>query len=300
MELAAITEPDFLVQEIMDVFELKEESNKRPEDILKDYLKNKEILIILDNCEHLIETCAVLAEKLLSDSPKLKIIATSREALRCNGEQTHIIKSLEVPDPKHEISPDKLTQYESVRLFVERALAVDSTFRISKENAADIMKICHQLDGIPLALELAAARTKVLSVEMIRERLNDRLNLLTSGKRTAMPRQKTLRALTDWSHDLLTMEEKIMWRRLSVFTGGWTLEAAEEVCMDEKLKKETILELMDQLVEKSIILFKNEKERYTILETIKQYGEEKLIEAGEKERFFTKHVQYFYGTNRIY
>jgi len=293
VELASLFEPALLPQAIMKVFGLKEEPKRSLEDTLCDYLKDKEILIILDNCEHLVEPCAKLAEKLLSNSPKLKIIATSREALRCSGEQTHRVLSLDTPNPKEELSPEKLSQYEAVRLFIERTLAVDETFRVNNENAPALAEICYQLDGIPLAIELAAARIKILSVEQIYERLNDRFNLLTGGKRTALPRQQTLKALIDWSYDLLTEKEKILWARLSAFAGGWTLEAAEEVCFDEKIKKEEMLELLNQLTEKSIIIFERDKERYRILETLKQYGEEKLKEANEAEDVLSKHLYYF-------
>jgi len=293
VELASLSEQTLLTQAIMKVLGLKEEPKRDLEETLCDYLRDKEILIILDNCEHLIEACSKLTEKLLSNSPKLKIIATSREALRCEGEQTHRVSSLEVPDPKDDNSPEKLSQYEAVRLFIERSLAVDETFRVNNDNAPALAQICFQLDGIPLAIELAAASTKSLSLEQIYIRLNDRFSLLTGGRRTALPRQQTLRALIDWSYDLLSEKEKLMWRRLSVFSGGWTLEAAQEVCSDEKIKKEKVLELLGQLTEKSITTFGKEKVRYGMLETIKQYGEEKLNKASEAENIAYKHLQYF-------
>lgn len=293
IELAAVTKPEFLTPEILNTFQLKEEPDRSPEKILKDFLKDKEILFILDNCEHLIDECAELAENLLIDNYKLKIIATSREALKCAGEQTHRVRSLEVPVPEKDISPQALTQFESVRLFIERALSVDPSFRVTNANASALSKICFQLDGIPLAIELAAARIKVMNVEKIQERLNDRFNLLTSGNRTALPRQKTLRALIDWSYELLSEEEKILWRRLSVFTGGWTLEAAEEICSDKDLQKELVLELLNQLAEKSILNYNKDNERYTILESLKQYGEEKFFHLNEKESIFSRHLTFF-------
>ena len=293
VELASLSEPAFLPQSIMKVFDVKEVPKRNLEDTLCDYLKDKEILIILDNCEHLIEPCAKLTEKLLSSSPKLKIIATSREGLRCAGEQTHRVLSLEVPDPKSEDSPEALSQFEAVRLFIERALAVDSTFRVNNNNAPALAEICFQLDGIPLAIELAAARTKVLTVEQIYERLNDRFNLFTGGKRTALPRQQTLRALIDWSYDLLSEKEKILWARLSVFVGGWTLDAATAVCSDKKIKKAEVLELLNQLIEKSIIIFEREKERYWILESLKQYGKAKLKQENELEDILSKHLNHY-------
>jgi predicted ATPase/class 3 adenylate cyclase/uncharacterized protein HemY len=293
VELAALSEPALLPQAILKVFGLKEELRRSLEDTLCDYLRSKEILIILDNCEHLVKTCAELSENLLSNCPKLKIIATSREALRCEGEQTYGVLSLEVPDPEEKNPPEKLSQYESVKLFIDRAMSVDENFRVTKENARSLAQICFQLDGIPLAIELAAARIKILSVEKIYDRLNDRFNLLTGGKRTGLPRQQTLRSLIDWSYDLLSEQEKIVWRRLSVFAGGWTLEAAEEVCAHDKIKKEEVMELLNQLNEKSIIIFERENERYRMLETLKQYGEEKLNKAGEAKDIFFGHLKYY-------
>lgn len=213
--------------------------------------------------------------------------------MKCAGEQTHSILSLAIPDPKEELSVEKLTQYESVRLFMERALTVNPKFRVTNENSRALAGICSQLDGIPLAIELSAARIKVLTAEKIFERLSNRFSLLTGGNRTALPRQQTLRALIDWSYDLLNQQEKILWNRLSVFTSGWTLEAAEEICYGAEVKKEEILDLMSLLVEKSIIIFDDEKERYRILETLKQYGEEKLKDANETGDILLRHLHYY-------
>ena len=293
VELAPIIDPVLLPQEILRELGIKEEPKKTLEETLTGYLKDKEILIILDTCEHIIEACAMLTEKLLTKCPKLKIIATSREALKCTGEQIHSILSLKTPNLKEEISTEQLTQYESVRLFIERALTVNQKFRVTNENAPSLAGICSQLDGIPLAIELAAARVKVLTVEKIYERLNSRFSLLTGGRRTALPRQQTLKALIDWSYDLLSEQEKILWSRLSVFNDGWTLESAEEICSDDKVNKEEILDLLSLLVEKSIIIFDEEKERYRILESICQYGEEKLKEANEINKILSKHLYYF-------
>ena len=293
IELAALLDPYLLPNIIMETLGIKEEPGKSSENILFDHLKKKEILIILDNCEHLIEACSALAEKLLQNSQKIKIIATSRESLRCEGEITHKVLSLSHPDPAQKITPIQLSQFEAVRLFIERALAVNPDFRVSNENAPALAQICFQLDGIPLAIELAAVRIKVLPVEKICEKLDDRFRLLTGGKRTALPRQQTLRALIDWSYGLLTDEEKIFWRRLSVFSGGWTLSDAEEICSDELLNKYDILELTNSLVEKSITIYLEIPGRYRMLETIKQYGYERLKEAGEDKIFKNRHLNYY-------
>jgi len=292
-ELAPVSDPAMIVQTIIDSLELKPEPGRTPEEILNDYLSEKEMLIILDNCEHLINECAGIAEKLLRNCPKIKIIATSREALNCSGEQTYRLPSLSVPDKSIVNSPEQLTQYESVRLFIERALSVNHNFRVNNNNAPALAGICTCLDGIPLAIELAAARTKVLSVEKIYDRLDNRFNLLTGGSRTALPRQQTLKALIDWSYDLLSEKEKKLWSRLSVFKDGWTLESAEVICSDELLTEGEILDLLSQLAEKSIIIYNEVKERYSILETIKQYGEEKLKESDETEKFYLKHLDHF-------
>ncbi|MBS1517823.1 MAG: tetratricopeptide repeat protein [Bacteroidetes bacterium] len=293
VEFASITDPEILTTELLKIFQLKEEPNRISEDTLCDYLRDKEMLIIIDNCEHIVEASAKLALKILSNCPKLKLLATSREALRCYGEQTHRISSLDIPDPKETISLEKLSQYEAVRLFIERGLSVNSGFRVNNKNAPAIAEICYQLEGIPLAIELAAARVKILPVEKICERLSSRFNLLTGGKRTAVPRQQTLRALIDWSYDLLSDKEKKFWNRLSVFSGGWTLEAAEEICSDNIIDKSEVFEILDSLTEKSIVLYNIEKERFLILETIRQYANDKIKETNEFEKFSEKHFKFF-------
>jgi predicted ATPase/class 3 adenylate cyclase/Tfp pilus assembly protein PilF len=292
VDLAALNDPALLTATIIVALGIKEQSKKTTEETLIDFLKEKQILILLDNCEQLVHACADLTERLLSSCSKLKIIATSREALNCKGEITYRIPPLTIPDPNSNNTPEQLAQYESVRLFIERALVVDPKFRVNNENARALAEICSRLDGIPLAIELAAARTKVLSVEKIYERLDDRFRFLTGGKRTALPRQQTLRALIDWSYDLLSEEEKILWSRLSVFSGGWKLEAAEDICSDETISKSLILDLLSQLTEKSVIIYDESKERYRILESIKQYGIEKLSEG---YGVFLRHLNYFLG-----
>lgn len=293
VELASLNDSFQLPQAVAKVFKLHEEEGSSFENIVLNFLKNKQALIILDNCEHLIDACAIFSEKILRNSPGLKIIATSRTALRCEGELTLRVQTLEHPDPRETLTPIQLTQYEAVRLFIERALAVNPAFRVNNENAPALAHICSQLDGIPLALELAAVRTKVLSLEKIRERLDDRFKLLTGGKRTALPRQQTLRALINWSFDLLSEKEKILWRRLSVFTDGWKLEDSENICADEILDTEEIFEITNQLIEKSVIIFLENTSKYKMLETIRQYGIEKLFESNETSEFEKKHFMYF-------
>ncbi|MEO8664900.1 MAG: adenylate/guanylate cyclase domain-containing protein, partial [Ignavibacteria bacterium] len=289
VELASLLEPDLLPQSIVKALGIHENPKQKVEETLSDFLKDKELLIILDNCEHLIHSCAGLSERLLQYSAKLKILATSREPLRCSGELTHRTSSLALPDAKADITAEQLSQYESVRLFIERALALKPDFRVTNENAPALAAICSHLDGIPLAIELAAARISVLTIEKIYERLNSRFKLLTGGKRTSLPRQQTLKALIDWSYDLLSENEKILWSRLSVFSGGWTLEASEEICIDEKIFPEEVLDLIINLTDKSIVIYDEKNQRYRMLETIKQYGAEKLEEANEHKKVADSH-----------
>ena len=292
-DLSALQDPLLLPQNLEQLFAINERHKQTPEELLVEFLKNKELLIILDNCEHLIDACATLAQNILQQSPKVRILATSRESLRCQGESVYKVSSLKHPDPKEKYTPEQLTQFEAVRLFIERALAVNPSFRVNDKNAPALAQICSQLDGIPLALELAAVRTKALSLEDICSRLENRFSLLTGGKRTSLPRQKTLRAMIDWSFDLLSENEKIFWRRLSVFSGGWKLEVAEQICPDELIDQYDILDLTNELTEKSVISFSEQSGKFRMLETIRQYGAEKLREAGEEKRFCNKHFDYY-------
>lgn len=293
-ELASINDKPGLLQAIMKALNIEEHGQRTMEESIALFLKDKELILILDNCEHVINECAALAEYLLGQTDKLRIIATSRESLKCSGEQSYIIPSLAHPDRTEKLSPESLMQYESVRLFVERTLLVNPKFRVSNENASALSEVCSRLDGIPLAIELAAAKMKVMSVEKLNSRLDDRFRLLTSGKRTALPRQQTLKALIDWSYDLLPDEEKILWKRLSVFSGGFSLEAAEEVCSDDDLDEFGILDSINNLAEKSILIFDDSAERYKMLETIHQYGSELLIvDKAELDALRMKHLKYF-------
>jgi predicted ATPase len=245
--------------------------------------------LILDNCEHLIEACAQLSENLLRNCPRLKIIASSREALGISGETVYRVPSLSLPDPA-QVTRAALMESESARLFVERATAAQSKFSLTDQNTSAIAQICHRLDGIPLALELAAARVGIFSPEEIAARLGDRFKLLTGGSRTALPRQQTLRALIDWSYDLLSDEEQTLLRRLAVFAGSWTFEAAEAICSDLD-----VLNLLTQLVNKSLVMVDEQESstRYHLLETIRQYTRDKLLEAGESEQVRTRHLDFF-------
>ena len=297
VELAPLTDPELIPQTILSAIGIQEQQGKLPIEALKEYLHEKKTLILLDNCEHLIESTAKVANALLNAAPELTIIASSREALGVKGELSYPVPSLSLPDIKHLPVLEQLSQYEAVRLFIDRASLVAPHFVVDRNSAPFIAQICYRLDGIPLAIELAAARVRVLSLEEISKRLDDRFRLLTGGARTALPRQQTLRALIDWSYDLLSEKERLLLRRLSVFTGGWTLEAAEEVCAGDGIETYDILDLLTQLVNKSLVVVmeysQSGETRYRMLETIRQYAREKFLEAGGGEVVRDKHLAYF-------
>jgi predicted ATPase/class 3 adenylate cyclase len=286
VELAPLREPAFIVSTIASVLELREVPGLPLMNIIIDYLRARELLMILDNCEHLVEASAQIANQLLHTCPQLKIIASSREALGINGETVYRVPSLSLPDS----ASSSLMDYESTRLFIDRAAKAEPRFQLTDHNASSIAQICQRLDGIPLAIELAAARVKLFTPEQIAERLDDRFKLLTGGNRTALPRQQTLRALIDWSYQSLNETEQRVLRSLAVFSGGWTFEAAEAVVGEE--------EAMDGLlglVNKSLVNVEEQdgKSRYRFLETIRQYAMEKLLESGEAVNVRDRHLDYF-------
>ncbi len=291
IELASLSDPGLVASAILSGLSVSEQKGMTALQALEEYLAEKTLLIILDNCEHLIEVCADTVQRILKTSLKVSILASSRESLGVSGEVSWPVSSLSLPNPNSSLQPEQLTQYEAVRLFIERVQLVVPRFTITAANASVIAQICYRLDGIPLALELAAARAKSLSVEQIMSRLDDRFRLLTSGSRTALPRQQTLRALIDWSYDLLSGTEKLLLSRLSVFAGGWTLELAEQVCSDDNLDVLDIFDLQGNLVDKSLVVLEEENgvARYRILETIRQYAYEKLIESSEDSKIRVQH-----------
>ena len=227
VELASIADPQLVPGAVAQAVGAPEAQNLPPTEALVEHLKGRETLVVLDNCEHLIEGCAALADALLGSCPDLKLLATSREPLRVQGETNFVVPSLSVPEPGSLPSTEELAGYEAVRLFVERAGEADSGFALTEANAPAVARLCDKLDGKPLAIELAAARIRVLSVEQILKKLEDPLGLLTAGSRTAAARHRTLRATLQWSYDLLSEAERGLFRRLSVFVGGFTLEAVE-------------------------------------------------------------------------
>ncbi len=295
VELAPLSDPSLVSQAGASVLGAREQPGRSVLETLSEHLRAKELLLVLDNCEHLIGACAGAVETLLRSCPRLRVLATSREALAISGEVAWPVPSLTLPDLRRLPDIEGLPRYESARLFVERAAAVRLGFALTEQNAAAVARVCYRLEGIPLAIELAAARTKALSVEEISERLEESFGLLTSGGRTVLPRQRTLRATIDWSHELLGREEQALFRRLSVFAGGFTLAAAESVCAGEDLEREEVLELLSHLVDKSLVLVaeRDGEARYRLLETVRQYGGEKLDGAGEETEVGRRHADFY-------
>ena len=295
VDLAPLSDPALVPRAVAQVLAVREAVGIPLIETLCFQLKRRELLLVLDNCEHLLDGCAKMADALLRQCPGVQILATSREALGISGERAYQVPSLSLPDPRHVHLPVSVLEFEAVRLFIDRALLARADFQVTHQNAATLASVCYRLDGIPLAIELAATRVRSLSIEEIDGKLDQRFRLLTGGSRTALPRQKTLRALIDWSYDLLTEAERLLLQRLSVFAGGWTLEAAEQVCVGEGIEDCDVLELLTSLADKSLVMVeqKDEHSRYRLLETIRQYAREKLVEAGGSDAIRGRHRDYF-------
>ena len=293
VELAPLSDPRLVPQSVAIVLGVKEEAGRPVVEALIKYAKDRRLLIVLDNCEHLVQACAELVTQLLQSGPQLKILASSRESLRVSGEASYPVPALAVPDPGTTVALPAMTQYEAVLLFIDRAVAAQPSFQLTEQNASAVADICQRLDGIPLALELAAARVRTLSVETIASRLGDRFRLLAGGNRTAMPRQQTLRALIDWSYDLLTENERALLRRLAVFAGGFTLEGAEAVGAAGSIGEQDILDLLSNLVEKSLVNMEAEGQRYRLVETVRQYAQDRLDESGEADATRSRHLAHY-------
>jgi predicted ATPase/DNA-binding CsgD family transcriptional regulator len=295
VELAPLSDPDLVPQAVASVLGVQETPGTPLVEKLVDYLEPRHVLLVLDNCEHLTEACAFLSETLLRRCPDLRVLATSREVLGIAGETLFDVPPLSLPDPHHLPAVDSLPRYEASRLFVERARTVRPDFTATAGNAMAIAQICYRLDGIPLAIELAAARVRVLSVDQISIRLDDSFRLLTGSGRSVLARQRTLRATMDWSYGLLDEAERALFRRLSVFAGGFTLGAAEPVAAGEGIEEADVLDLLTSLVDKSLVIVdeRDAEARYRLLETARQYGWEKLQESGEAERARGRHAQFY-------
>lgn len=295
VELAPIADPALVTQALAVALGVREQSGREIAETVSGYLRPRQALLVLDNCEHLVEAVARLVEGLLRACPELRILATSREALGIGGEAVSRVRSLSVPDAAGQPVAAGVADYEAVALFCDRATTAVGSFVLTPKTAPLVVQICRRLDGIPLAIELAAARLKVLSLDQIVERLDNRFQLLTGGSRTALPRQKTLRATIDWSYELLPSAERAVLRRLSVFAGGASLEAAEAVCAGDIVEAGQVLDLLSELTSKSLVQVEDSggAARYQLLETIRQYGEDHLREPGEAAALRQRHSDWF-------
>jgi non-specific serine/threonine protein kinase len=295
VELASLADPALVAGAVAQALGLWEEPSRPVLAVLADQLHERCLLLVLDNCEHLVGACAELAEALLRTCPHLRILATSRETLEVPGEATYRVPSLAVPDLAHLPDLQQLAAYEAVALFLQRAQSRQPGFTLQAQNARAVASVCVRLDGMPLAIELAAARVGSLPVDIIVARLDDRFKLLTGGPRTALPRQQTLRATLDWSYDLLSGTERVLFRRLAVFAGGWTLEAAEGICAGYGIDQGDVLDLLTGLVDKSLVVAEGQVSvaRYRFLETIRQYAAAKLDGAGEAARVRNCHRDWY-------
>ncbi len=291
VELATLADPALVPQTVASALRVREESGRPLTDALVEYLQARRTLIVFDNCEHVVEACAELATLLLRACPSVKMLATSQEALGAPGEIVWAVPPLSLPDPAQALTADDIAQSEAARLFVERAKLSSPRFDLTEQNAGAVARICRSLDGIPLAIELAAARVKMLSVEQIAERLDDRFKLLTGGARTTEARQRTLRGAMEWSYELLGEPERVMFNRLSVFAGGLTIEAAESVCAGGEIDDVDVFDLLARLLDKSLVVVDEQgrSTRYRMLQTIRQYGRERLQASGEAAEVQTRH-----------
>jgi non-specific serine/threonine protein kinase len=297
VDLSPLSAPGLVAQTIATAMGIREGPRRSARDALIDRLRDRELLLVLDNCEHLIASCAQLVETLLSEAPGLRILATSREALGVPGETVHRVPSLSLPDGLAPASFGTLENSDATQLFMERASAVDTDSTAIFDNPDIIVRICRRLDGIPLAIELAAARVNILSPTQIEARLKDRFRLLTGGARTAAARQQTLEATVDWSYRLLSEVERQLFNRLSIFPSSWTLEAAEYVGRGAGIGEHDVLDLMSRLADKSLVMLDGDfagERRYRFLETVRQFAVERLAQAETIDRLRERHFEFFF------
>ncbi|MGA8476212.1 MAG: adenylate/guanylate cyclase domain-containing protein [Candidatus Cybelea sp.] len=293
VELAALNDAASVVNAIASTLGLREQGDRPMLDVIEHYLRPRQLLLILDNCEHLIEEVARIADAILRTARDVRVLATSREPLRIAAERVYPVPSLAVPLGDALTASDAL-QYGAIAFFAERARASDAKFALSDDSAPIVSEICRRLDGIALAIELAAARVKVMAPRQLAQKLDERFRVLTGGNRTALPRQQTMRALIGWSYDLLSEQEQKLFRFVSIFVGGWTLAAAEKVCTDETLDALCVIDLISSLVEKSLVVAEVEQDstRYRLLESTRAFGLEKLEQNGEREMLARKHARW--------
>lgn len=301
VDLAPLTRPELLAERVAQALGITDTSGRPSTEVLLDALRARRLLLLLDNCEHLVTACARLVALLLGGCPSVTVLATSREPLGLTAENVLQVPPLSLPDVSLALDPQSLLRSDAVRLFVERAAAADGTFRLTKHNAHALAEICARLDGLPLALELAASRVRAIPLNQLASRLDARFQMLMRGDPTAPARQQTLRALIDWSHSLLDEPERVVFRRLAVFAPSWSLEAAEAICAGDyriahrsaALPAEDVLGLLLRLVDRSLVQVDQGAGRYRLLETIRYYGREKLDEAGETEWVSRQHFEWY-------
>ncbi|MCC6728691.1 MAG: tetratricopeptide repeat protein [Chthonomonadales bacterium] len=300
VDLAAVVDEGLVTQTVAAVLGVRPEPQRPLSDTLAQHLASRQVLLLLDNCEHVLGACATMVAALLAQSPELRVLATSREPLGIAGESVWPVPSLDAPEPAGPVGVEHAASFDAVRLFVDRAVQARPDFALREDNADALARICWRLDGIPLAIELAAARVRLMSPRQILDRLEDRFRLLTGGSRTARPRQQTLRALIDWSYDLLSGSERTLLHRLAVFVGGWSLEASQQVCADEDLGSWEILDLLGHLVDKSLVQFEEGagEARYRLLETMRQYALEKLEAASGADLLRERHSTFYLAVAR--
>ncbi|MEO8751858.1 MAG: winged helix-turn-helix domain-containing protein [Casimicrobiaceae bacterium] len=291
VDLAPLSDPTLVPDAVAAALGVREQAGRPVLEALRRFVSDRRFVLLLDNCEHLLPACAQLARDLLEASHRMTIVATSREPLHVSGEAAFPLATLPAPDPRGEFSVDALSEYAAVRLFFDRAIAARPDFTLTRQNAAAVANICRDLDGIPLALELAAARVRAMSAEAIAGHLTDRFRLLKSGDVTVLPRQQTLRATIDWSYDLLAPPERALFLRLSVFAGSFALDAAEAVGTGNAMASRDVLDVLSRLVDKSLVAFDAENDRYRLLETVRQYALERLAEPGDEAR--DRHLEFY-------
>lgn len=300
VDLSMVVDAAQVPQAVATALGVADRSTRPPADTVADHLRERETLIVLDNCEHLVDACAQLIAGLLSRTQQVRVLATSRQTLGIAGERLFDVPPLGVPQEPGTASTETVSRYDAVLLLVDRAQALQPGFALTETNRVAVARLCARLDGLPLAIELAAARLRTLSPDQLLDRIEGRFALLTGGSRAAGARQQTLRAMIDWSHSLCSEPERLLWARLSVFTGGFDLDAAENVCSGGQLDREAVLHLLDRLVAQSIVLSDAGEHgiRFRLLETIRQYGRERLIEFGEEAALRWRHRDHYLGIAR--
>ncbi|MGA9418077.1 MAG: helix-turn-helix domain-containing protein, partial [Candidatus Cybelea sp.] len=294
VDFAPITDPQLVASVTAHALGMSQQQGRRVDEAIPTWLKRKRLVLIFDNSEHVLETTAALADAILATARDVRILATSRQALNISGEAVHQLAPLAVPAEAAGLKTDEALRYGAVALFADRAATADTRFVLTDNNATVVAEICRRLDGIPLAIELAAARVKMLSISNLAQRLNERFQFLTGGSRSALPRQKTLTALIDWSYDLLAPHERLLFAQVGIFAGGFGLDAVTAVCSGEGLDGIDIFDLLASLTDKSLVVADTRgiQERYRLLESTAAYALEKLTASGQRERLARRHGEY--------